>query len=71
VSKMLGVVVVVLGLAAGLVGLTAVAPDAASAAAVPEGFVYREGRNLMLDGRPYCQRPLQVQDPGLNGTAGS
>jgi mannan endo-1,4-beta-mannosidase len=60
-------VVVVLGLMVGLAGVPAVAPQAASAAAVPEGFVYREGRNLMLDGRPY--RFVGFNSFGLTGCA--
>ena len=53
-----------------LIGLTAVgvaAPGSASAAEVPEGFVYREGMRLMLDGRPY--RPVGFNSFGLTGCA--
>jgi mannan endo-1,4-beta-mannosidase len=47
--------------------MMALTPTAASAAEVPQGFVYREGRNLMLDGRPY--RFVGFNSFGLTGCA--
>src|SRR5690554_3820237 len=66
-SKVLRIAAVVLCMVIGLGGFTTLTPDTASAADVPPGFVYRQGMQLMLDGRPY--RPVGFNSFGLTGCA--
>jgi len=65
-TRMMAVIVALLIAAAGLPA--AAAPqEARSAGAAPPGFVYRQGRQLMLDGRPY--RFVGFNAYGMSGCA--